>query len=166
MLRWKLCSTWYLAWTSPASPLAFPLPSPLDLPTCHSSVTTSVTTSPQVLDEDAEALRLAIQRHRALIVEGRGAVGESMFHLCFLHGTAAHKTLAATLVDVLGPESMIDEPYADSEWPRRALSFGVGRLSARLGEVLGEMLGEVGCRRRALFSYRYHGEVALHLNLP
>ena len=45
----------------------------------------------------------------------RGAVGETVLHMCFLCATAAHKTLATYLVDEFGKE-LIDAEYHGPEY--------------------------------------------------
>lgn len=68
-----------------------------------------------VSQEDAPKLRERLRAHAGTIMSGRGAVGETMLHICFLCGTAAHKTLATHLVEAFG-KALIDAEYLAGEY--------------------------------------------------
>ena len=65
--------------------------------------------------KDEPKLRRRLKAHADTIMNGRGAVGETVLHMCFLCATAAHKTLATYLVDEFGKE-LIDAEYHGPEY--------------------------------------------------
>ena len=68
-----------------------------------------------VTQKDERQLRQRLKAHADTIMKGRGAVGETVLHMCFLCATAAHKTLATYLVDEFGKE-LIDAEYHGPEY--------------------------------------------------
>ena len=65
--------------------------------------------------KDASLLEAGLRRHASIIRTCRGAVGETVLHLCFLFGSPVHKVLATHLVKVFGVE-LIDAEYSGPEY--------------------------------------------------
>ena len=64
---------------------------------------------------DAAPLEAGLRQHAEVIRKCRGAVGETVLHLCFLFGSAAHKVLATHLVKEFGVD-LVDAQYVGPEY--------------------------------------------------